>query len=412
MPYARAARALLLTLPLLVAAGPATAAGWSAAPSGGGRPSFYAEGAPGSVLQDTVAVTNRGTRPLTVRLRGTGLGGLPVAFADSAVRVPARTRAEVPFTVTVPADAAPGARTGAVVVREATGRRVTVRLLVRVGGPRLTALTVEHVAVHGDRITYELVNRGTTNLVPRLAVRADGVLGTVLDRAPRTLPVRLPPGRRLKLDEPWPDRPALDAVTVRLTVTAPGAAQATGHASARFVPWGAAGAAGGVLSLATGAVVVVRRRGSRRGDRAEAAGPGTRTSSEGMAGHASARFVPWGAAGAGSLLSVAAGAAGGALSVVAGAAVVVRRHRTRPVGRAAAGASGASSSSGGSAGGARLPYARAGSRGDTSDASTPSAPHPHGPDPFPRPCPVPAPVCDPTGAAGPGREADSRGAGT
>ncbi|MEU1514431.1 hypothetical protein ABZ490_20100 [Streptomyces sp. NPDC005811] len=269
MPYAcaaRAARTLLLTLPLLVAAAPgATAGGWSAAPSGGGRPSFYAEGAPGTVLQDTVAVTNPGTRPLTVRLRGTGLGGLPVTFARAAVRVPARTRAEVPFTVTLPADTPPGDRSGAIAVQDSTGRRVTVPLLVRADGPRLPALTVEHVAVRGDRITYELVNRGTTDLVPRLAVRADGVLGTVLDRAPRTLPVRLPPGRRLRLDEPWPDRPALDAVTVRLTVTAPGAARATGRTRARFVPWSAAGAGAGALSVGAGALAVVRRRRRARG---------------------------------------------------------------------------------------------------------------------------------------------------
>ncbi|WP_230195532.1 hypothetical protein, partial [Streptomyces coriariae] len=238
MPYA-AARALLLTLslPLLLAATPATPGGWSVAPSGGGRPSFYAEGTPGAALQDTLSVTNRGTGPLTVRLRATG-DGLRVAFAEPALGIPARTRAEVPFTVTVPADAPPGDRVGRLLVRDSTGRESAVRLLIRVGGPELAALTVEHVAVRGDRITYELVNRGTTALVPRLAVHADGVLGAVLDRAPRTLPVRLPPGRRLTLDEPWPDRPALDAVTVRLTVTAPGAARATGRASARFVPWG------------------------------------------------------------------------------------------------------------------------------------------------------------------------------
>ncbi|MGW2886622.1 COG1470 family protein [Streptomyces griseoruber] len=279
MPYAcaaRAARTLLPVLPLLVAAAPAApAGGWSAEPSGGGRPSFYAEGAPGAVLQDTVAVTNRGTRPLAVRLRGTGLGSLPLAFAETAVDVPARTRAEVPFTVTLPADTAPGTRSGVIVVQESTGRRVTVPLLVRVGGPRLPALTVEHVAVRGDRITYELVNRGTTDLVPRLAVRADGVLGTVLDRAPRTLPVRLPPGRRLRLDEPWPDRPALDAVTVRLTVTAPGAARATGRTRARFVPGGAAGAGAGALCVGAGVLAVVRRRGREAGGAAGARGAGT-----------------------------------------------------------------------------------------------------------------------------------------
>ncbi|MEU3613825.1 hypothetical protein ABZ725_16115 [Streptomyces sp. NPDC006872] len=284
MPYATAAvaaRALLVSLPLLSAATPAPApasaaaatAGWSAAPAGGGRPSFYAEGAPGAVIEDTVAVTNRGAQPLTVRLRaaGTGTGGLRVAFAgpaDAGLGIPARTRAEVPFTVTVPADARSGDRAGEIVVRDSTGRESAVRLLIRVGGPELAALTVEHVAVRGDRITYELVNRGTTALVPRLAVHADGVLGAVLDRAPRTLPVRLAPGRRLKLDEPWPDRPTLDAVTVRLTVTAPGATEATGRASARFVPWGATAgtAAAGALSAAA-VVAAVRRRRRRKPSR-------------------------------------------------------------------------------------------------------------------------------------------------
>ncbi|MFF7533072.1 COG1470 family protein [Streptomyces bobili] len=255
MPYA-AACALLLTLPVLpVLPGQP---GWSAAPAGQGRPSFYAEGPPGAVLRDTLAVTNRGTRPLTVRLRATGL---PVALPGTALRIPARTRAEVPFTLTVPPDAAPGDRPATIVVRAADGRESAVRLLLRIGGPRLAALTVEHVAVRAGRITYELVNRGTTVLVPRLAVRADGVLGTVLDRAPRTLPVRLPPGARLKLDEPWPDRPALDAVTVRLTVTAPGGARATGTASARFVPWRtAAGTTAGALLLVATPVAVRRRR--------------------------------------------------------------------------------------------------------------------------------------------------------
>ncbi|MHB9861255.1 COG1470 family protein [Streptomyces sp. YIM S03343] len=235
-------------------------AGWSAAPSGGARPSFYAEGAPGTVLRDTVSVTNRGTRPVTVRLGGRGLR---LVFAGTRVTVPARTRADVPFALTVPADAAPGDRAGAVLVRDGGGRTATVRVRLRIGGPALSALTVEHVAVRGDRITYELVNRGTTVLVPTLAVHADGVLGTVLDRAPRTLPVRLPPGSRTRLGEPWPHRPALDAVGVRLTVTAAGGAHDTAGMSVRFVPaasWSGAAAvagAGVAVTLAAGAVVAV-----------------------------------------------------------------------------------------------------------------------------------------------------------
>lgn len=181
---------LLLPLVLLTSAPRAFAGsgGWSVAPLGAGRAAFYAEGAPGTVLRDSVSVTNRSRTPVTVRLRGTGV---PTVFARSGLRVPARTRAEVPFTLTVPPGAAPGDRTGAIVVRDAQGRGATVRVRLRVSGPSLAALTVEHLAVHADRITYELVNRGTTVLVPKLAVRADGLFGRVLDRAPRTLPVRL-----------------------------------------------------------------------------------------------------------------------------------------------------------------------------------------------------------------------------
>ena len=258
------ARVLCLSLLALLAAAPtATAAGgWTVAPAGGGRPTFYAEGEPGTTLQDTVSVTNPTTRPVTVRLRATGV---PVTFADTGVRVPARTRADVPFTVNVPATATPGDRTATIVARDTSGREAMVRLQLRVRGPELSALTVEHVTVHGGRIAYELVNRGTTPLTPTLAVHATGVLGTHLDRAPRTLPVRLPPGARLKLTEPWPGHPALDAVDLRLTVTAAGGAHDTADTSTRFVPWGAVAGIGGA-AVAGGALLLLRRQRRRRDD--------------------------------------------------------------------------------------------------------------------------------------------------
>lgn len=258
------ARVLCLSLLALLAAAPtATAAGgWTVAPAGGGRPTFYAEGEPGTTLQDTVSVTNPTTRPVTVRLRATGV---PVTFADTGVRVPARTRADVPFTVNVPATATPGDRTATIVARDTSGREATVRLQLRVRGPELSALTVEHVTVHGGRIAYELVNRGTTPLTPALAVHATGVLGTHLDRAPRTLPVRLAPGARLKLTEPWPGHPALDAVDLRLTVTAAGGAHDTADTSTRFVPWGAVAGIGGA-AVAGAALLLVRRQRRRRDD--------------------------------------------------------------------------------------------------------------------------------------------------
>ena len=293
MPYA-VTPLLGLTVALLLGAAPVAVAdaGWSVVPSANapeGRPYVYAEGAPGTVLQDSVSVLNPGAEPVTVRLRGadadnTAGGGFTIRqkstdagawinFAGEAngrripvssvsVRVPAHTRADVPFTLSVPAGAAPGDHPGAIVASGDGGRTSAVRVQLRVDGPTLSALTVEHVTVRAGRISYELVNRGTTVLTPKLAVHADGALGEVLDRAPRTLPVELLPGRRVTLSEPWRDTPALDSVDVRLTVTAAGGARDTASASVRFVPWGAVAGAGGAL-VAVAAFLVVRRHRRR-----------------------------------------------------------------------------------------------------------------------------------------------------
>ncbi|OAH10779.1 hypothetical protein STSP_58910 [Streptomyces jeddahensis] len=256
-------------------------AGGGTRPAEGGRPYFYAEGVPGAVLEDTVSVVNPGAKALTVELRGadadnTRDGGLSlrkrstdtgawVTFAERTVRIPPRTRADVPFTVTVPGDATPGDHPGAVVASSG-GRDAAVRLQLRVSGPTLAALTVERVRAEGEHISYDLVNRGNTVLTPRLAVWADGVFGEVLERGPRTLPVELLPGRRITLTEPWPDAPAFDSVDIRLTVTAAGGARDTATASARFVPWGVlAGVAAVLAAVGGGAFWRLRRAGGLRG---------------------------------------------------------------------------------------------------------------------------------------------------
>ncbi|MFJ4714911.1 hypothetical protein [Streptomyces sp. NPDC088785] len=293
LPRSRGAWALGAALAALLLTTPATAAPprWTIAPSAGGgtrpaaddgRPYIYAEGDPGSVLEDRVAVTNPTGKALRVTLRGADadnaadgtLGlragvrdtGAWIRFADPSVRIPARTRAEVPFTVTVPAGATPGDHPGAIVAAGG-GRSAGVSVRLRVGGPTLAALTVERVRVrHGDVIAYDVVNRGNTILTPRLAVRARGVLGTVLDRRARTLPVDVLPGRRVTLTEPWPGAPALDSVDVRVTVTAAGGASDSATTTARFVPWGVLGGALAVLAgAACAACWYVRNHRERRG---------------------------------------------------------------------------------------------------------------------------------------------------
>ncbi|MFJ7961682.1 hypothetical protein ACIQ62_35875, partial [Streptomyces sp. NPDC096319] len=241
---------------------PPAARDWTAAPAAG-RPYAYLEGPPGSVLQDTLSVSNPGAAPLTVHLTAQGA---PVSFAARTVTVPARTRADVPFAVTVTADTPTGEHRGTVRAA-AAGREVRVDLRLRVSGPRLAALTVEDVRVDASTGTlrYTLVNRGTTLLAPRLAVRAEGLLGTVLDRPDRALPLTLRPGERATRTEPWPDPPALDSVTVRLTATAPGAAPATARAEAAFASGPAlTGAAGLLLAAAGGAGYAARLRATSR----------------------------------------------------------------------------------------------------------------------------------------------------
>lgn len=149
-------------------------------------------------------MTNSGRAPLTVRLRGDGRAGAWIGFAADTVTVPARTRAEVPFALTVPPDAVPGDTSGEVVADDGD-EEIRVPVRVRIGGPTLAALTVEDVEISGGTIRYALVNRGNAMLEPRLAVRADGMFGTLLDRPERPLPLELAPGRRVERTEPWPD---------------------------------------------------------------------------------------------------------------------------------------------------------------------------------------------------------------
>ncbi|MFJ7197854.1 MULTISPECIES: hypothetical protein [unclassified Streptomyces] len=273
--------ALVMTPVAAAATGPAPhpgAVAWTARPAvsgsgAGGRPYFYLEGPPGTVLQDRLSVTNPGRSPVTVRLSGAdGTGGKGATgtgrwlrTAATEVTVPARTRADVPFTVTVPAGATPGDHSGAIAVRGG-GRSVDVQVRLRVGGPTLAALTVEDVTVSGRTIHYTLVNRGNAVLAPRIAVRADGVFGTLLRREARTLPVRVRPGQRIRLTEPWRDVPALDSATVRLRVTAAGGAQGEATARAVFVPWAplTAGALLVTVAAGAGAYALRRRRAHHR----------------------------------------------------------------------------------------------------------------------------------------------------
>ncbi|MFE5520197.1 hypothetical protein ACFQ9Q_21125 [Streptomyces virginiae] len=299
----RAAVVLLLAAATLYAAPARPAAadepGWTAEPATGAaatavRPYFYLAGAPGTVLEDRLALANTTDRERTITLRGAdayntadgafavrpatpGAGAAAAAGAGSwisfgtatTVKVPPRTRAVVPFTLTVPPASPPGDHPAAVIATEG-GHEVGVRVHLRVGGPTLAALTVEDVAVRGRGaaavIAYTLVNRGNVALTPELRIRAEALVGEPADPPRgRTPPVELLPGQRVELTEPWPGAPAFDRVRVTLTVTAPGGARAVATGTRWLVPWGLAGwTGGGLLGLgATTAAALYLVRGRR-----------------------------------------------------------------------------------------------------------------------------------------------------
>ncbi|MFJ8139020.1 WxL protein peptidoglycan domain-containing protein [Streptomyces sp. NPDC096013] len=305
---------LLLSLCLGVLTAPAAYAAdngsWSVYPAASqiaARPYFYLSADPGQTIQDKVVVANKTAKPLTFRLyaadayntardggfavrtvtetmRGVGAWAKP---AKSRVTVPAHRTVTVPFTLHVPEGAEPGDHPGALVALDervdkgdgslALGvqRAVGARVYLRVGGPTLPALAVEHVRVSHHQplvpglgasdatISYTLHNTGNVTLDPKVTLKARGLFGrTLLSRGLTRIPAELLPGQRVRLTEPWQGSPQLDWGDVTLTASAPGTKQS---ASASFfaLPWLAAALLLAV-GFAGGALAVRARRGRVR----------------------------------------------------------------------------------------------------------------------------------------------------
>ncbi|MEW1641828.1 MULTISPECIES: WxL protein peptidoglycan domain-containing protein [unclassified Streptomyces] len=305
---------LLLSLCFGLLAAPAGHAAdngsWSVYPAASqiaARPYFYLSADPGQTVRDKVVVANKTAKPLTFRLyaadayntardggfavrtmketmRGVGAWAKP---ARSRVTVPAHRTVTVPFTLHVPEGAEPGDHPGALVALDehvdkgdgslALGvqRAVGARVYLRVGGPTLPALAVEHVRVSHHQplvpglgnsdatISYTLHNTGNVTLDPKVTLKAQGLFGrTLLSRGLTRIPAELLPGQRVRLSEPWKGAPQLDWGDVTLTASAPGTKQS---ASASFfaLPWLAA-ALLLVVGFVGGALAVRARRGRVR----------------------------------------------------------------------------------------------------------------------------------------------------
>ncbi|KAB8178753.1 DUF916 domain-containing protein [Microbispora catharanthi] len=184
---------------------------------------------PGGRIEDGLVVANHGTTPLHLSVYAadaftTRQGRLDLLGQDATstgvgawvhpdrpdVTVRPGESAEVPFTVTLPDDAAPGEYMGGIVAAPAPtgaadGRRRGIRIRLRVGGELKPSLSVEDLRVRysgtpnplgtGDAtVTYTIRNGGDSVLTARQAVSLSGPFGHWgaragrIDDSPRLLP--------------------------------------------------------------------------------------------------------------------------------------------------------------------------------------------------------------------------------
>lgn len=230
--------ALLLGTPVAASAAAApsaeTTVTWSVKPAdtaqGRDRPNYAYDLLPGGTVGDALYVANRSPQPITLRVyaadgfltedgaldilagdaESTDLGSW-VSIESSELTLDSGASAEVPFTVAVPADAAPGDYAAGIVASmlvtadngTVTERRLGSRVHLRVQGDLAPSLAVGEVAVdyHGTAnpaeagsatVTYTLTNTGNTRLDPNVEVALGGPFGwarvTAADDAPELLP--------------------------------------------------------------------------------------------------------------------------------------------------------------------------------------------------------------------------------
>lgn len=182
-----------------------------------GRASYtWTDIKPRAVLHDYVGVSNFTSKPVTFKVYATdafvdrngGLNLLPAATAPTdigtwvhllhdTVKVPAHSRVNEPFTVTVPANATPGDHTGGVLASILTtgqvkvDNRVGVPIYLRVSGKLNPVLSIESTSTSyhntinpfgggGTTVSYTVHNIGNVRLTGTQTVSVTGPFGVTL----------------------------------------------------------------------------------------------------------------------------------------------------------------------------------------------------------------------------------------
>ncbi|MGW1341274.1 WxL protein peptidoglycan domain-containing protein [Kribbella sp. NPDC002412] len=223
----RAVAALLSALILGTPVAPAVAADdapWSvrtAANSyGSDRQNYSYTVNPGDKVEDGLMVVNSGKTPLDLAVyaadayttangrldlltpdtKSTGVGTW-VHAERTRVQVAPGQSLQVPFTISVPADATPGDHLGGIVTslnQDGVNRRLAIRIQLRVGGDLKPALSVDDLKLHysgkgNATVTYTIHNTGNAVLAARPATTVAGPFGvwkvdSGLSDSPQLLP--------------------------------------------------------------------------------------------------------------------------------------------------------------------------------------------------------------------------------
>ncbi|MEV6931810.1 DUF916 domain-containing protein [Dactylosporangium sp. NPDC051485] len=315
-----AAVAVLAALAIAGPAGPALAedgdVAWTVRTAsnsyGADRSSFSYAVNPGGQVKDAMVVANRGKAPLSLAVYAgdgytTGAGQLDLLTKDkrsvgigawlrpdaATVAIQPGQTAEVPFTLSIPANATPGDYAGGVVTSLTqpdaaqsinVERRLGIKIKLRVGGDLKPGLAVEGLQVTYDggdaHVSYTIHNTGNAIVSAEQAVSVAGPFGWLRrDAGKIAAPPELLPGESWKVSVPVRDVPRAFRLTATATVTprltdASGSttslpavsAEATGWA----VPWTVLILVIVVAGLLVGGVFLLRRARARGKARVDA----------------------------------------------------------------------------------------------------------------------------------------------
>lgn len=207
---------------------------------GNDRSSFSYAVNPGGTAEDGLVVANKGDKPLTLAVyaadglttstgqldllardkKSTGVG-VWITAGQPTVTVPAGKVVEVPFTVSVPANATPGDYVGGILTsltapdsaaQVNVERRLGIKIKLRVGGALVPSLAVEDLRVdwsgaayaRGDAtVTYTIHNTGNAVESAKQAVSISGPFGWFRTAAAAiAAPPELLPGESWKVSVP------------------------------------------------------------------------------------------------------------------------------------------------------------------------------------------------------------------